>query len=132
MSEVTIYMYMNFVLPQITRSSFGEVVTVPLVPGGSSKPVTLENRTEYVHAYIKYVLDDAVSEPFMAFDEGFRRVCDGKVLVSRSYVIHLVHLLPAHLHVQYTVVAVPGQDSMSPVIKCEWCPQLGTATTWLY
>ena len=88
---------MNFVLSQITRSSFGEVVTVPLVPGGSSKPVTLENRTEYVNAYIKYVLDDAVSEPFMAFDEGFRRVCDGKVLVSRSYVIHLVHLLPAHL-----------------------------------
>lgn len=93
-------MYMNFVLSQITRSSFGEVVTVPLIPGGSSKPVTLENRTEYVRAYIKYVLDDAVSDPFMAFDEGFRRVCDGKVLVSRSYV---VCLLPAHLHVCLTV-----------------------------
>ena len=42
----------------------------------------MDNRTEYVRAYVKYVLDEAVKEPFLAFDEGFKRVCDGKVLVS--------------------------------------------------
>ena len=69
-------------LSQITRSSFGEVMTVPLIPGGSSVAVTLDNRTEYVRAYMRHVLDESVKDPFMAFDEGFRRVCDGKVLVS--------------------------------------------------
>ena len=76
---------------QLTRSSFGEVVTVPLVPSGSAVPVTLDNRAEYVQAYVRYVLDVAVNDPFMAFDEGFRRVCDGKVLVSLgSYIVILI------------------------------------------
>ena len=74
----------------MTRSSFGEVTTVPLIAGGSSVPVTMENRTEYVRAYVRYVLDESVKEPFLAFDEGFKRVCDGKVLVSppTARVIH--------------------------------------------
>ena len=44
--------------------------------------VTKDNRTEYVRAYVRHVLDESVKEPFHAFDEGFKRVCDGKVLVS--------------------------------------------------
>ena len=67
---------------QISRSSFGEVVAVSLVPGGSNRSVTMEDRAEYVRAYVRYILDESVKEPFQAFDEGFRRVCEGKVLVS--------------------------------------------------
>ena len=70
---------------QLTRRSFGEVVTIPLIPGGASVPVTKVNLTEYVRAYVKYVLDESVKEPFLAFDEGFKRVCDGKVLVSSTH-----------------------------------------------
>ena len=55
---------------------------MPLIPGGSSRPVTKEDRNDYVRAYVRYVLDESVREPFQAFDEGFKRVCEGKVLVS--------------------------------------------------
>ena len=70
---------------QLTRRSFGEVITIPLIPGGTSVSVTKDNRTEYVRAYVKHVLDESVKEPFLAFDEGFKRVCDGKVLVSSTH-----------------------------------------------
>ena len=88
---------------QLTRSSFGEVVTVPLIAGGSSVAVTRENRMEYVRAYVQYVLDEAVKEPFMAFDEGFRRVCDGKVLVSQCTFtcIHICILHMETIYIQY-------------------------------
>ena len=52
------------------------------MPGGSNRSVTMEDRAEYVRAYMRYILDESVKEPFQAFDEGFRRVCEGKVLVS--------------------------------------------------
>ena len=77
---------------QLTRRSFGEVVTIPLIPGGASVPVTKDNLTEYVRAYVKYVLDESVKEPFLAFDEGFKRVCDGKVLVSSTHTHTHTHL----------------------------------------
>ena len=57
-------------------------MSVPLVPGGGGRVVTKEDVQEYITAYVNYVLDESVKEPFQAFDEGFRRVCEGQVLVS--------------------------------------------------
>ena len=67
---------------QVLRSNFGTVESVELVPGGSKIPVTTDTRQDYVNAYVKYVLTDAVKEPFEAFASGFLRVCGGKVLVG--------------------------------------------------
>jgi len=58
------------------------VQSVDLVPGGASIPVTMDNRQEYVDAYVKYTMTYAVVKPFEAFESGFMRVCSGHVLVS--------------------------------------------------
>ena len=67
---------------QITRFSFGTAETVELIPGGLDKPVTMENRKDYVSVYVNYVLNTSVEEPFKAFANGFMNVCSGRVLVG--------------------------------------------------
>eukprot|EP00873_Tetraselmis_striata_P041803 jgi/Tetstr1/462067/TSEL_007137.t1 len=59
---------------------YGEMRTVELVPGGSSIPVTRDNRQQYVDLYAKWVLTDSISRHFSAFAEGFHQVCDGPAL----------------------------------------------------
>ena len=43
---------------------YGEMMTAQLVEGGSSKPVTNENRREYVDLYTKWALEDSISKQF--------------------------------------------------------------------
>ncbi|KAI9990062.1 hypothetical protein PInf_020368 [Phytophthora infestans] len=59
---------------------FGEVKTVDLKPGGSSIPVTNDNREEYVTLYVDYVLNKSVSRQYSAFHQGFHQVCNDEVL----------------------------------------------------
>ncbi|KUF88030.1 hypothetical protein AM588_10003172 [Phytophthora nicotianae] len=59
---------------------FGEVKTVELKPGGSSIPVTNDNREEYVALYVDYVLNRSVSRQYAAFHHGFHQVCNDEVL----------------------------------------------------
>ncbi|KAG3030506.1 Ubiquitin-protein ligase [Phytophthora cactorum] len=59
---------------------FGEVKTVELKPGGSSIPVTKDNREEYVGLYVDYVLNKSVSRQYAAFHHGFHQVCNDEVL----------------------------------------------------
>ncbi|KAG7395958.1 putative E3 ubiquitin-protein ligase HTD2 [Phytophthora boehmeriae] len=59
---------------------FGEVKTVELKPGGSSTPVTNENREEYVALYVDYVLNTSVARQYSAFHHGFHQVCNREVL----------------------------------------------------
>jgi E3 ubiquitin-protein ligase HERC4 len=111
-------------LSQITRSSFGEVMTVPLIPGGSSVAVTLDNRTEYVRAYMRHVLDESVKDPFMAFDEGFRRVCDGKVL-GMLHPLELMSLVVGQQVIEWTELEKymdykNGYHKEHPVIRLFW------------
>jgi len=40
-------------------------------------------RHEYVEAYVDYIFNKSIKEPFSAFYDGFQRVCDGLVLVSQ-------------------------------------------------
>lgn len=63
-----------------SKELFGEVTTVDLRPNGSNEDVTAENRKEYVEAYIQYVFNESVKEPFREFNDGFHKVCGGKVL----------------------------------------------------
>ncbi|XP_060067134.1 probable E3 ubiquitin-protein ligase HERC4 isoform X1 [Ylistrum balloti] len=65
---------------EITMENFGEIQSRNLVPGGSHKAVTKENRQEYVDAYIDFIFNKSVDQQFQAFSNGFHKVCGGKVL----------------------------------------------------
>ncbi|CAK7564361.1 MAG: Putative E3 ubiquitin-protein ligase [Sporothrix epigloea] len=59
----------------ITVERFGHATTVPLCPGGESRPVTNSNRKEYVDLYVRYLLDTSVARQFDPFKRGFYTVC---------------------------------------------------------
>ena len=40
-------------------------------------------REEYVNAYIDYIFNTSVTDQFDAFNDGFHKVCGGRVLVSQ-------------------------------------------------
>ncbi|KAL2868844.1 HECT-type E3 ubiquitin-protein ligase [Aspergillus lucknowensis] len=59
---------------------YGELITVPLCPGGEKKPVTNANRQEFVDLYVHYHLDTAVARQFEPLRRGFFSVCGGNAL----------------------------------------------------
>ncbi|KAI9931736.1 putative E3 ubiquitin-protein ligase [Aspergillus wentii] len=59
---------------------YGEVIEVPLCPGGEKRPVTNSNRREFVDLYIQYLLDTAVTRQFEPFKRGFFSVVGGNAL----------------------------------------------------
>ena len=67
----------DFVAP-IER--YGIVTNVPLISNGEATPVTNDNRQEFVDAYVRYLLDTAVSRQFEPFKRGFFHVCAGNAL----------------------------------------------------
>ena len=52
----------------------GAARMVELCEGGSSKPVTAENREEYVEAYAQHLLTSCIAPQFDAFKRGFDKV----------------------------------------------------------
>lgn len=65
---------------EICVEAFGQVETYELKPGGRDEAVTVENRKEYVAAYVDFLLNTAVQKQYAAFHEGFHRVLGGRVL----------------------------------------------------
>ncbi|KAH3862509.1 probable E3 ubiquitin-protein ligase HERC4 [Dreissena polymorpha] len=65
---------------EISQEYLGELRTEELVPGGKHKPVTKENRSEFVERYGHYIFNTMVKEQFDSFNTGFHKVCGGKVL----------------------------------------------------
>ncbi|GAO14240.1 hypothetical protein UVI_02001280 [Ustilaginoidea virens] len=61
----------------IDTEKFGTLVQVPLCPGGERKPVTNNNRREYVELYVRFLLETAVARQFEPFKRGFYTVCGG-------------------------------------------------------
>lgn len=59
---------------------YGIVQNIPLVPNGENIAVTNANRHEFVDAYVRYLLDTAVSRQFEPFKRGFFTVCAGNAL----------------------------------------------------
>ncbi len=88
---VTIIIHNTHSLSQITRSVFGELLTINLVKDGANKLVTMETRDEYCAAFVDYTFNASVKAQFDAFKEGFMKVCDGKVLVSLCVCTHNTH-----------------------------------------
>lgn len=58
----------------ITKTHYGEVKEIPLLPDGGTRAVTKENRQEFVDLYCDYVLNESVKKAFEAFHLGFHKV----------------------------------------------------------
>ena len=67
---------------QVNHMSFGELKTVDLIPDGSKIRVTKQSAHDYVQAYMRYTYHDSVKNQFEAFQRGFMKVCNGRVIVS--------------------------------------------------
>ncbi|KAF9277939.1 hypothetical protein BGZ68_008904 [Mortierella alpina] len=65
---------------EISYEHFGQVTTIPLVPGGQDLPVTNANREEYVQTYIKHYVHTHIRQEFEAFQRGFEKICSGPAL----------------------------------------------------
>ncbi|KAK7873892.1 hypothetical protein R5R35_005749 [Gryllus longicercus] len=65
---------------EISREVFGEVKIHELKPNGGRIPVSHENKQEFVDLYVDFILNSGVEKHFMAFNNGFHKVCGGKVL----------------------------------------------------
>ncbi|GAA6022569.1 hypothetical protein JCM11491_005602 [Sporobolomyces phaffii] len=63
-----------------TYEAWGETVLVDLCEGGRDRPVTSENRREFVSRYVDFLLNTSVSTQFEAFSAGFHQVCSGNAL----------------------------------------------------
>lgn len=59
---------------------YGEVIQVPLFPGGEKRAVTNSNRKDFVDMYVHYLLDTAVTRQYEPFKRGFFTVCGGNAL----------------------------------------------------
>ncbi|ULU13324.1 hypothetical protein L3Y34_016077 [Caenorhabditis briggsae] len=68
----------------ITFSIFGEIKTVELIPGGDEKPVTKENREEYVKLYVSHRLElgynNEIANQAREFRRGFSDALHSRVL----------------------------------------------------
>ncbi|XP_034033116.1 probable E3 ubiquitin-protein ligase HERC3 [Thalassophryne amazonica] len=62
-------LYMNFVIPW-------DDTEVDLDPQNPEKPVTSQNKEEFVDAYVNYVFSSSVESLFQEFRRGFFQVCD--------------------------------------------------------
>ncbi|KXS17549.1 HECT-domain-containing protein [Gonapodya prolifera JEL478] len=60
--------------------SFGEIQTVELIPNGRNRPVTSENKEEYVRLYVDWIFNRSVHTQFESFRAGFDTVCKGSPL----------------------------------------------------
>ena len=69
---------------QVNHMSFGEIKTTELIPDGSKVKVTKQSAHDYVQAYMRYTYHDSVKNQFDAFQQGFMKVCNGRVIVSMS------------------------------------------------
>lgn len=64
----------------VESDRYGQMIQIPLCPGGEKRPVTNSNRREFVDLYIQYLLDTAVVRQFEPFKRGFFTVCGGNAL----------------------------------------------------
>ncbi|KAI9228185.1 MAG: ubiquitin-protein ligase E3A-like protein [Piptocephalis tieghemiana] len=58
---------------------YGENRTFPLGPNGENRPVTVENRQEYIDRYVQWIFVDSVKQQYGSFQEGFHLLCQGSI-----------------------------------------------------
>jgi ubiquitin-protein ligase E3 A len=63
-----------------TAAGFESPVEMPLCPDGDKIPVTNDNVDAYVAAYVDWVANESVLDPFRQFQRGFQRIFRGKII----------------------------------------------------
>ncbi|KAJ8727556.1 hypothetical protein PYW07_001675 [Mythimna separata] len=64
----------------VNSEVFGQIQVHPLKENGENVPVTHENKQEYVELYVDYLLNKSVENQFKAFNQGFQKVCGGRII----------------------------------------------------
>ncbi|KIW74214.1 hypothetical protein Z517_12154 [Fonsecaea pedrosoi CBS 271.37] len=64
----------------VEMDRYGDIIQIPLCPGGEKRAVNNSNRREFVDLYIHYLLDTAVARQYEPFKRGFFTVCGGNAL----------------------------------------------------
>lgn len=59
---------------KVSSSSFGDLMSVELVPDGENIAVTNSNRERFVSLYVDHLLVKSVERQFRAFSRGFHKV----------------------------------------------------------
>ncbi|KAL7413343.1 hypothetical protein BDY24DRAFT_389757 [Mrakia frigida] len=104
--------------------SYGEIISVPLIPGGANIMVTGKNREEYVDRLVQFLLVDSVSRQFKAFQRGWLSVCEGNALslFHAEEIELLVRGSPEALDVGQlrSVTVLDGFSPSDPLIESLW------------
>lgn len=58
----------------------GETRVAELCPGGEERPVTEDNRREFVDSYVEWFMSKSIHRQFEAFAKGFLMLCGGPAL----------------------------------------------------
>ncbi|KAL5262692.1 hypothetical protein ACHWQZ_G008179 [Mnemiopsis leidyi] len=108
----------------VTRDFFGELEEVDIVPNGRSKSVTLENKHEYVRAYVDYYMNKVVEAQYEAFAHGFLYVAGGKVFEA-FHAEELMHMVSGMQDFNFKDLESiteyqNGYHADHPVIKLFW------------
>jgi len=61
------------------------VVVKELMTNGKLRTVTKDSRDMYCECYMDYFMKTSIQKQFKAFQEGFMRVCEEKVLVREKF-----------------------------------------------
>jgi E3 ubiquitin-protein ligase HECTD2 len=66
---------------EVSIEEYDKVTTRELVANGKDKPVTNDNRDEFVKLYLEWLLNTSIDERFRAFYLGFHSVCASNALI---------------------------------------------------
>lgn len=109
----------------ITQDQLGEMVEIPLIPGGENIPVTAKNRYEYILRVANWHLNSAIQVQSAAFLRGFTDMVPQEWL--RMFTVDELDVLisgasnPLDLHdFKYHVVYSNGYSASHPTIQAFW------------
>ncbi|XP_007894931.2 probable E3 ubiquitin-protein ligase HECTD2 [Callorhinchus milii] len=113
---------------QVLQEEFGTIKSYILKPGGDRIPVTNQNRKEYVHLYVDFLLNKSVYKQFASFYFGFHSVCasNALMLLRPEEVEILVCGSPElDMYALQKVTQYEGYSKVDPTIRYFWDIVLG-------
>jgi HECT-domain (ubiquitin-transferase)/Regulator of chromosome condensation (RCC1) repeat len=106
------------------QSVLGDNCTKELVADGANRPVTKENREEFVQLYIEYLINDSIAESFDQFSQGIFGMLAHGNFVSKVSASELETLVVGEVELDFEALRAAtkyeGYSADSPVIKYLW------------
>ncbi|XP_072095846.1 probable E3 ubiquitin-protein ligase HECTD2 [Mobula birostris] len=108
---------------QVFQEEFGTVKSYNLKPGGDKILVTNQNRQEYVHLYVDFLLNKSIYQQFAAFYYGFHSVCASNalmLLLPEEVEILVCGNPELDIRALQKITQYEGYSKMHPTIRCFW------------